>query len=490
MHFFIPDALLPVFIFLLYICPIFRIPIMHSKNIFLPQKYRNFKKDFFFLKESFIFKKNSVMKKIFITLTLTFITFLNYAQQWNATNAIPVSYLPISGLESFKGDLYTIYFDSYYGYLRKFDKNTSTWSTVKTDPVLTPRFIKSAETRFYVSSVISNFYSKLYYNKSGTDSLILDTAGIPAYQDGVALIYGLNYHDGKILVNLGAGGYYGKDTSETKFRSINVTSALNGGVDPIDFYLDTFIAFDNTGTKTFYRSVDDGKTFNAITTNLPVDFGANILYVDQTTKRFYACGSENNNTVAVIYFSDDRGFNWTKMPLSDFMKKDAENNPQLATAIYAKGNNIYIGLKNDKPSSSPDIIHSSTGINGFAYDTLGLPTNASYGVHCTGFMEHESTVYARLVTTDVYRYGLSTSIKSYSNKNETLIIPNPFKDYITIENPNDVKSLYIYSIEGKLMQEIGNPKSRIDLSYLETGLYLVKIVLQDHSTANFKIKKF
>lgn len=68
-------------------------------------------------------------------------------------------------------------------------------------------------------------------------------------------------------------------------------------------------------------------------------------------------------------------------------------------------------------------------------------------------------------------YTLDSSLQMY---------PNPVKDNLSVSGNNNLKSITIYDVNGRLLHEIsfvGNQLERtISLSELKTGMYVVKIV--------------
>ena len=55
-----------------------------------------------------------------------------------------------------------------------------------------------------------------------------------------------------------------------------------------------------------------------------------------------------------------------------------------------------------------------------------------------------------------------------------LIFPNPVKDILSISGIENITSIKVYSIQGKLEKEVKN-SDQIDLSNLSTGIYLIKV---------------
>ena len=72
-----------------------------------------------------------------------------------------------------------------------------------------------------------------------------------------------------------------------------------------------------------------------------------------------------------------------------------------------------------------------------------------------------------------------TSIVENQIKDNALVYPNPARDYITIEFPNDssCQSIEIYSIDGRLVETYTETSHQptIDIGNLTAGMYIVKI---------------
>lgn len=70
------------------------------------------------------------------------------------------------------------------------------------------------------------------------------------------------------------------------------------------------------------------------------------------------------------------------------------------------------------------------------------------------------------------------------------ISPNPFTDTITITNNKNIQLIGIYDVSGKLIKEIRNIDNTISLHTLPSGVYIVKMIMQDGTSETIKtIKK-
>lgn len=93
--------------------------------------------------------------------------------------------------------------------------------------------------------------------------------------------------------------------------------------------------------------------------------------------------------------------------------------------------------------------------------------------------------YAYLEYTFSSNCTLSTS--DFDLKNSITIYPNPVKDKLWIKNPNQLqlKSVKVFTIQGKLVKSFANVEDGISIPELESGVYFVKI----NDTISFKILK-
>ena len=73
---------------------------------------------------------------------------------------------------------------------------------------------------------------------------------------------------------------------------------------------------------------------------------------------------------------------------------------------------------------------------------------------------------------------------------ELKVYPNPFNDYIYINDVEKVKSLRVSDVSGKILKTIVNPTSEIRLNDLTSGMYLILLDMKDGSKQTLKaIKK-
>jgi len=68
------------------------------------------------------------------------------------------------------------------------------------------------------------------------------------------------------------------------------------------------------------------------------------------------------------------------------------------------------------------------------------------------------------------------------------IFPNPTADFIKIEAQESIQKIELYDIQGRRMN-ISFKTSNIDLSFLENGIYILKVILKDGQDFTDKVVK-
>ncbi|MFN2261026.1 MAG: T9SS type A sorting domain-containing protein, partial [Psychroflexus sp.] len=84
--------------------------------------------------------------------------------------------------------------------------------------------------------------------------------------------------------------------------------------------------------------------------------------------------------------------------------------------------------------------------------------------------------------------NLSTS--DFENLNSISVYPNPVKDKLWFENPNQVKinKAEVYNISGQLIKTFYNIDDYVNLGYLTEGIYFIK-VMSNNTSNTFKLLK-
>lgn len=84
-----------------------------------------------------------------------------------------------------------------------------------------------------------------------------------------------------------------------------------------------------------------------------------------------------------------------------------------------------------------------------------------------------------------YEYDAALSNTSFTSLNDFIVYPNPTANSLTIHTTEEIKSISIYSLDGK--EILNSSEKSIDVSVLQTGIYLVKITSTQDTIG---IKKF
>ena len=119
--------------------------------------------------------------------------------------------------------------------------------------------------------------------------------------------------------------------------------------------------------------------------------------------------------------------------------------------------------------------------------TLTIQTNhPNYGKWNDLTSNNSNTIYY------VMEYDLILSVEENILKNKIRVYPNPFSEYIFIENSSqsEISNINVYNSLGQPVFEadgIQFGKNKIELSRLESGLYHLKLLLKNGNHISYKI---
>ena len=89
-----------------------------------------------------------------------------------------------------------------------------------------------------------------------------------------------------------------------------------------------------------------------------------------------------------------------------------------------------------------------------------------------------------------YDASLLSTSEAAAAKKEVKVYPNPFTDIINISEFKDIKTVKVNDVSGRTLKVIENPSKEINLSSLNSGLYLITMYFKDGSQHTVKtIKK-
>ncbi|MDR9398516.1 MAG: T9SS type A sorting domain-containing protein, partial [Salibacter sp.] len=76
-----------------------------------------------------------------------------------------------------------------------------------------------------------------------------------------------------------------------------------------------------------------------------------------------------------------------------------------------------------------------------------------------------------------------------TEKKRSKIYPNPASNVLHLEIHNPRSKVMIYTIEGKLMEEIKGDQKHLDISGYPSGMYFVSVIEPNDTIETFKIVK-
>ncbi|EJL67477.1 Por secretion system C-terminal sorting domain containing protein [Chryseobacterium populi] len=133
----------------------------------------------------------------------------------------------------------------------------------------------------------------------------------------------------------------------------------------------------------------------------------------------------------------------------------------------------------------PDIVNNNISSGNVAF------TPTATGVYYIGFNCY-SNGYTWLLTLDDINVTTSQlSTAEVIRKNDAVTIyPNPFADVINITKAENIRSVSVTDISGKVVRTIHKPSSQVYLKEFIPGLYMLKMEMKDGSQKVIKaIKK-
>ncbi len=145
---------------------------------------------------------------------------------------------------------------------------------------------------------------------------------------------------------------------------------------------------------------------------------------------------------------------------------------------YSLGDGIYIDTTFyiGWTKTTDDMLNCGFDMNRVANNNLFLNITGEWQV---------STIEGALMVRPVFGYEPSVSYESYTIKQDFTFYPNPANEFIFFNELTNVKNIEIYDLQGKLVIQSAF-KNKIDISYLDNGIYFIKLSSED---SNYKVKK-
>lgn len=130
------------------------------------------------------------------------------------------------------------------------------------------------------------------------------------------------------------------------------------------------------------------------------------------------------------------------------------------------------------------------GLSGGVEEKMSVPTVAGtvYYVNVGHYDDYDDEMEGAFTIT-INKSTLGTSEVS-KTKNEIKIHPNPFAEVLNISKVDQVKSVSVLDVSGRMVKTVENPSSELHLGNLKQGMYLVVLNMKDGSQQVIKaIKK-
>jgi len=90
---------------------------------------------------------------------------------------------------------------------------------------------------------------------------------------------------------------------------------------------------------------------------------------------------------------------------------------------------------------------------------------------------------------DIFWEANTLGTSEVGTKKSLSVYPNPFRDVVYISDMKDVKSVTVNDVSGRVVKLIDNPGKELNLSTLNSGLYLLSITFKDGSKSVTKVIK-
>ncbi|RXM61537.1 T9SS type A sorting domain-containing protein [Chryseobacterium sp. CH1] len=105
------------------------------------------------------------------------------------------------------------------------------------------------------------------------------------------------------------------------------------------------------------------------------------------------------------------------------------------------------------------------------------------------YFDYNHPIITNTYTTSVQdRTTLATSETSKKN-NQLVIYPNPVKDILHIQSPDEVSKVEIYDLSGRIINSMGVKGNSVNVSNLLKGNYLIKVFFKDKTSVQKFIKE-
>ncbi len=254
--------------------------------------------------------------------------------------------------------------------------------------------------------------------------------------------------------------------------------------------------------------IDREDIFNTGTFRVPAYFDSDAIlhYIDFSTPE-YGEANDVNNIGQIAGYKGSKAFIYN-INTNTYQSFDAPAGYTDAVFVSISENGTAIGYCGTIGDRETIIYHPSLGpapillTNFLTSQSITVSTFdgklgtgmgiSSDGKYICGFDNTIPPIFASGWVVKLAQPLLSAIDSESSVSHNISIYPNPVKDFLTISGKKKIKSLSVYSSDGRLIINnmiINNKDAKIDLSLLKTGNYIAAFTLDDDSIHTFKILK-
>lgn len=281
----------------------------------------------------------------------------------------------------------------------------------------------------------------------------------------------IGYHFSKIKV------YYNDGTGQNFAEQILVNQNLPEITDirALDFDSDNdidIITHNDNNAVRLYENLGNGNFSNNVIGNLNRGFDLGDINNDGNMDLI---GADFNSLYLIVNDGSNNFPSSTSISTQKFYPtfKDIDNDSDLDIISYNVATNKTAILYNNSGNfTSTDI--GQIDIN---YGSIYLPKEMSYKVDYIDNDNILDIAFSNEYHLIVYSSeNYSLSVNNYNTQSKsTFIYPNPADNFINIKSiNNDIFIAYIIDINGRLLKSINNP-TKIDVSFLDSGMYILKL---------------
>ena len=255
----------------------------------------------------------------------------------------------------------------------------------------------------------------------------------------------------------------------------------------------------NIGTNTAVVTVEDNTNPVAITKDITVQLdasgNASITGDDIDNSSYDNCNIVSKSLDISSFTCANVGTNSVVLTV-----EDASGNTNTATAIVSVEDNVTpIAIGQDITrdlQGLPSVTITTNDVDNGSYDncsydlSIDVDTFTAVGVYpvVLTITDTNGNSNPTSLNVTIIDNGLGVDDLKILAKNIKLY-PIPSKDFVNVSTKLIIDSLKVYDISGKQIKEINNPKSILDFSYLNAGVYFIKFNIDNVVITKRFIKK-